>query len=146
MGVNWRDRALCDVAVAPVAVPWARTNGLDRIDGGGAEFSDLAVQFASFRFSRGLDVRDRRWRCRRPRAEGKRQSRRAYGRRFVNVRLVSLGSPENAGIKCRKVWTAKSRGRIKSRAAQPHTKTELVPKIRHDRTRQMSACFRFQHG
>ena len=60
-----RDRALRDLVAASVAVSRRGPGGVDRPDGGGAEYLHLAVQFTPVRFSPGLDVRAGRRRRRR---------------------------------------------------------------------------------
>src|SRR5215216_4209592 len=71
MGDGRDHRVVCDVAAASAAVPWRRPRHMDRIAGGRTEYFHLAVQFASVRLPRGMDVRARRRRCRRHGAESK---------------------------------------------------------------------------
>src|SRR3954462_12197655 len=56
MGCGRGGGAVCDVVVSPVAVSRRRPGGMDRIDGGRAEHLHLALQLASVRFSRRMDV------------------------------------------------------------------------------------------
>ena len=64
MGRCRGDCPVCDVVGSLAAVSRRRPGGLDRAIGRRAECLHLAVQFAPVRFSRGMDVRARRWDCR----------------------------------------------------------------------------------